>query len=294
MSDGLIGHARAAGAFYSKRRRRLVDDVFSRCTSHQDRRRSTQENMKNPPIPGDYMEIEHEGIPVRFFTPSRTTRWRVESLRSKEPETLAWIAEFAAEDLLFDIGANVGTYTVWAAKTRGSKVIAFEPESQNFAILNTNILANELQDRVTAYCLAIADKLSFDQLFLSYFDPGGSVHRFGESRDHEHRPMAAGYRQGSVAVSLDELIAQHGFPVPQHIKIDVDGIEPSIVAGARRTLAAAAVKSVLIEINTNLEDHWTIIDTMLELGFDFSREQVAQSQRTEGPFKGVANYVFRR
>jgi len=78
------------------------------------------------------------------------------------------------------------------------------------------------------------------------------------------------------------------------VKIDVDGIEPMIVAGARQTLATAAVKSVLIEINTNLEDHWTIIDTMLELGFDFSREQVAQSQREEGPFKGVANYVFRR
>jgi len=250
--------------------------------------------MQTPPLPGERMEIDHEGTLIRFFTPSRTTRWRVESLQSKEPETLAWIAGFAAGDVLFDIGANVGTYTVWAAKTRGARVFAFEPESQNFAILNTNILINGIQDRVSAYCLAIADKLAFDHLYLSYFDPGGSLHRFGEALDHENRPMQPGYRQGSVAISLDALVEQHGFPGPQHVKIDVDGIEPLIVAGARRTLSAKTVKSVLIEINTNLEEHWSIIDTMLELGFDFSREQVAQSQREEGPFKGVANYVFRR
>lgn len=240
------------------------------------------------------MEVEHDGKRVRFFTPNPTTRWRVDSLQGKEPETLAWIAGFAPQDVLFDIGANVGTYTVWAALTRGTRVFAFEPESQNFAILNTNIVLNGLQQRVSAYCLAIADKLAFDHLFLSSLDPGGSLHRFGEARDPFHRPMKASHRQGSVAVSVDELVERYGFPLPQHIKIDVDGIEPVIIAGARRTLAEKTVKSALIEINTNLDDHWTIVDTMLELGFDYSQEQVAQSQREEGPFKGVANYVFRR
>lgn len=245
-------------------------------------------------MPNECMEIEHEGTRVRFFTPGEKPRWRVETLRSKEPETLEWIAGFGADDVLFDIGANVGTYSVWAAKTRGTQVYAFEPESQNFAILNTNILLNELEQRVSAYCLAIADRLSFDHLFLSHFIPGGALHRYGESLDYQHRSMAPAHRQGSVAISLDELVEQHGFPLPQHIKIDVDGIEPKIVAGARRTLAQEAVRSALIEVNTNLEDHWSIIDTMLDLGFDFSREQVARSQREEGPFKGVANYVFRR
>jgi hypothetical protein len=51
---------------------------------------------------------------------------------------------------------------------------------------------------------------------------------------------------------------------------------------------------VLIEINTNLDEHWGIIDTMLESGFDYSQEQVDKAQRQDGPFKGVGNYVFRR
>jgi len=54
------------------------------------------------------------------------------------------------------------------------------------------------------------------------------------------------------------------------------------------------VRSLLVEINTGLDEHWEIIDAMLALGFDYSQEQVERSQRKEGPFKGVGNYVFRR
>lgn len=250
--------------------------------------------VSTPPLPEARMEIVHEGTRVRFFTPNRTTRWRVESLQTKEPDTLAWIAEFGPGEVMFDIGANVGTYGVLAAKTRGTTVFAFEPESQNYAILNTNILINEIQDRMSAYCIAITEALAFDHLYLSYFDPGGSLHNFGEARDFRNQPLNSSFRQGSIGVSVDELIERFGFPVPQHVKIDVDGIEPKIVRGARKTFAASAVKSVLIEINTNLDEHWDIIDTMLDLGFDYAGEQVERAQRAAGPFKGVGNYVFRR
>jgi hypothetical protein len=50
----------------------------------------------------------------------------------------------------------------------------------------------------------------------------------------------------------------------------------------------------LIEVDTGLEDHWEMVDLMLELGFDYSQDQVERAQRKEGPFKGVGNYVFRR
>jgi hypothetical protein len=54
------------------------------------------------------------------------------------------------------------------------------------------------------------------------------------------------------------------------------------------------LKSVLIEINSNLDDHWGIVDLMLDLGFNYSQDQVKKAMRTEGKFKGVGNYVFRR
>jgi hypothetical protein len=54
------------------------------------------------------------------------------------------------------------------------------------------------------------------------------------------------------------------------------------------------VRSVLVEINTGLEEHWAIVDAFLDWGFDYSRAQVERSTRTKGEFKGVGNYVFRR
>src|ERR1044071_5509253 len=95
-------------------------------------------------------EIVHAGSMMTFITPSRLTRERVDSIYVKEPCTLEWIDSFAPGDVLVDVGANVGMYTIWAAATRKASVFAFEPEAQNYALLNRNILANNLQDRVKA------------------------------------------------------------------------------------------------------------------------------------------------
>jgi FkbM family methyltransferase len=240
------------------------------------------------------MELDHDGVRVRFFTPNKTTKWRVDSLLTKEPDTIEWIRRLSADDVLYDIGANVGMYSVLAAATRGTRVYAFEPESQNYAILNTNILINALQDRITAYCMALADRFAMDELYLSSFDPGGSLHNFGEARDYQGRELHSRFRQGSIGMTLDKLVAEMGLAAPTHIKIDVDGIEDKIVAGAKRVLADRRLRSLIIEINTNLEGHWDIIDLLLEHGFSYEQDQVERAQRNDGPFKGIGNYVFRR
>ena len=69
--------------------------------------------------------------------------------------------------MLLDCGANVGMYSVWAAATRRARVVAFEPESQNYAILNRNILINNLTDRVTAYCMGLSDSSGLSTLHMA-------------------------------------------------------------------------------------------------------------------------------
>src|SRR5437870_3796564 len=83
-------------------------------------------------------EVEHAGVRMIFSTPSTFTLWRVQSIYEKEPWTLEWIAGFGEGDILLDCGANVGMYTIWAAATRRARVYAFEPEAQNYALLNRN------------------------------------------------------------------------------------------------------------------------------------------------------------
>jgi len=238
--------------------------------------------------------IEHDGVRVVFATPNRPTLRRADTLFTKEPDTIEWIAGFAPDDVLVDIGANVGMYTIWAAKARGVRVFAFEPEAQNYALLNRNIHANGLEDRVQAFCVALSDAAGLGRLYLCELVAGGSCHSFGESVDHNNRPRSSPFSQGCVSATLDGLVASGAVPVPTHIKLDVDGIEPKVVAGARATLADRRVRSMLIEINTALDDHWDIVDTMVGLGFDYSQAQVESAQRKEGAFNGVGNYVFRR
>jgi FkbM family methyltransferase len=239
-------------------------------------------------------EITHEGKRVLFATPTVFTKWRVDSLFEKEPITLRWIAEFAPGEALVDVGANVGMYSIWAAKTRGTMVYAFEPEAQNYALLNRNIALNGLNAQVKAYCLALSDQAGYSELHLSSQQIGGSCHSLGERVDFKHEPMQPVYSQGCIAARLDDLVAQGVVPMPTHVKIDVDGFEPKVIAGARRVLKDRKLRSLLIETNRNLADHVQMVAELESLGFRFDPAQVAAAERKDGPFKGVAEYVFKR
>lgn len=238
--------------------------------------------------------ILHEGVRMVFSTPTTFTLWRVESITEKEPWTLEWIAGFAPGEVLLDCGANVGMYSIWAAATRGARVYAFEPESKNYALLNRNIALNLLSGNITAYCMGLSDTSGLSTLHIMDLRAGGSCHALGEALDFRHQPLAAVLTQGCVASTLDALVASGAIPVPHHIKIDVDGIEHRVVAGARTTLSDAGVKSLLIETNQNLEDHRAMVRELNAMGFHHDAAQVARAERREGAFKGVAEYVFRR
>lgn len=239
------------------------------------------------------MRVTYGAAALTFATPNRHAAWRVDTLFSKEPETIEWIAEIGADEVLLDVGANVGLYSVLAA-SRGARVYAFEPESQNYALLNRNIWLNGLGERISAYCAALSDRAGFSTLYLSEFVAASSCHTYGEAVNMSLEPMQPAFIQGSYAATIDGLVESGAMPVPQHVKIDVDGIEHKVLAGAAATLRDRRLRSVLVELNTALEDHWAVVDRLLECGFDYSREQADAARRTEGAFAGVGNYVFRR
>jgi FkbM family methyltransferase len=241
-----------------------------------------------------HCELTHDGVRVVYATPSTATKWRVDTLFEKEPITIQWIAGFAANEVLVDIGANVGMYTIWAAKTRGVRVFAFEPEAQNYALLNRNIVLNGLGEQVKAYCLGLSDQAGYSELHLSDLSVGGSCHSLGERVDFKHEPMQPLFSQGCISARLDDLVTAGVVPVPDHIKIDVDGIEHKIIAGARGVLADRKVRSLLIETNQNLADHRQMVKEVESLGYRYDPAQVAAAERKSGSFKGVAEYVFKR
>lgn len=224
---------------------------------------------------------------IMFMTPNTHCAWRVDTLYTKEPCTIAWINKMAPGETLFDVGACMGGYTCYAA-SKGIKVHAFEPEAQNFALLCRNIALNKFTD-VTAWPIAISNRPSTDVLHLSSILAGGSCHSFSESKDYKGNDRVFPFKQGSISSTIDLFAAKYGYP--DHIKIDVDGFEHLVLEGAAMTLRKA--KSVLVETNTNYDIHHDYIMRIMSInGFTFDETQAESSRRKDGPFVGVGNIIF--
>ena len=259
----------------------------------------------------DYLEVEEQGKLLRYAATARTSVKRTKSLRTKEPITLSWINTFADGETLFDIGANVGVYTIYAAVMKNARVYAFEPEALNFAELNKNIYLNKLHGRVLAYCLALSDVDKVDVLHLSDFGLGISYHDFEENSWKEDKQFSPDWHakkderrlQGCVGFRLDTLVSG-GLPTPAHIKIDVDGLEHRVIDGMKEVLQNPGLKTVLIEINFDSPKNLAIIEKMLGWGWQFSWDQlrchrqviftVDQIKSYQQRGEGGLNYIFYR
>lgn len=229
---------------------------------------------------------------LQFSCPNNLTLWRARTFFTKEPHTIEWINGFSEHDILFDIGANVGTYSIYAA-AKGIQVFSFEPESQNYATLNKNIYLNSAQNKVNALNIAISNESNIGHLFIKEFTIGGALNNFGESLDYNKKSFTPGFKQAVSSYKLDDLIENSKLPVPNHIKIDVDGIEPLVISGAIKLLQNPKVKSLLIEINTKLDDHVDIVNILKNNNFVVKqRHCVTNDNNSE--FKDCYNYIFER
>lgn len=233
---------------------------------------------------------------LHYTTPNELTAWRAQTLFSKEPATITWLDRLTENDVMLDVGANVGMYSIYAAKWRRAKVFSFEPESQNFALLTKNIVLNNLETKVIPFCAALSDKVSINTLYLSSFswDGGSSCHSFGEEVGFDLNPRKSGFAQGCVSYTIDEAIESGAIEMPSFIKVDVDGFEHLVLKGAKKTLEDRRLKSICIEINPSIKEHQALILQLNSLGFYHDSIQVEKVTRKEGAFKGCAEYIFDR
>ncbi len=241
---------------------------------------------------GKIREVSRNGHTYAFVCPNRTVAWRARTFLTKEPETIEWIDTFAPGDVLFDIGANIGLYSIYAA-SRSVRVMAFEPESQNYALINQNIFLNGFGDRIACVAVALADREGIDYLYLSRFRAGESLHNFGAKLDWQQRPFTPSFQQGSLSFSLDAFLQFQPDPFPTHIKIDVDGIEAKVIRGAARTLRDPRLKSLLVEFDGASADDVAAVAEIEHAGFTLLHKKRSPTFNVE-KFPELYNYVFVR
>jgi FkbM family methyltransferase len=137
-------------------------------------------------------------------------------------------------DLFLDVGANVGTYTLLASGVRGADTIALEPLPRTHARLLANVRLNGLEERVRALQMGAGS------------EPG--TLRFTRSLDTMNHVAVAG-GSDTVEVPVTTLDAAVGSRTPALIKIDVEGFETKVFAGASSLLVRPELRAIIVELN---------------------------------------------
>ena len=160
-----------------------------------------------------------------------------------EPDETRLIKKHLRPGMTFvDVGANVGYYTALGARQvagSGGRVIAFEPSRYAFEKLQSMVLANKLE-HVTAVHAGLSDTAGQSKLYL-----GDGL--------HNHTPTMVAHAGATATeisiVSLDEEAERLGIERIDLMKIDVEGHEPKVLAGATRLFRERRIQAILCEFN---------------------------------------------
>lgn len=147
-----------------------------------------------------------------------------------EPELYDFVKRIINEfDLVLDIGANVGIFSVYAAKANTTaRIYSFEPSGEAFARLNQNIKANNLEN-VTTYNVAVADKTGF----LTFYEPEGHLTNGSLEVSFASHYDKAPRKRMTIAVSgnlFEELMRESKKIL---VKIDTEGAEAYVLQGLK-------------------------------------------------------------
>ncbi len=150
-----------------------------------------------------------------------------------EFDEMCFVAHSLKEtDLFVDVGANVGAYTVLASGVAKCRTIAFEPVPFAFRFLTGNIRLNGLESRTLAVQAGIGEK----EGTLTFTDDLGTENYVATDAD-----------KGGIAVRMTPLDTALKSENPTFIKIDVEGFETKVFAGAGETIRKASLSAMIVE-----------------------------------------------
>lgn len=234
-------------------------------------------------------ETQFDGRDLQFRTGNGRLLWRAKTLLTEEPLMISWIKNMNANDVVLDVGANVGMYTIPIAQ-RVKMVYACELDPLNIAILKENIVLNAVQDRAVIIPIACGDSMKLvDIKFrdLAYGDALQSI-AGGDVLDSHLGELS--HTTKNLQMSLDVLFNSIDAAKPNKIKIDVDGNEETVLKGIKNLLFTAS--------EIYFEDSFTVackefIDFLVGLGF--REHERAEIYSKNGQSKSLGfNRIFKK
>jgi FkbM family methyltransferase len=229
---------------------------------------------------------------IRFQSSSTLLMARAEGMLSKEPDMIDWINHFPDESVFWDVGANVGVFSLYAGLNPKTTVLAFEPGAGNYEVLCRNIQLNALSN-TKAYCLAFSRDSRLGVLNMASPIVGTALNQFGDMGELSRyaEKSAQNVTQGMIGFSIDDFIERFTPPFPNYLKIDVDGIEWPILQGAEKTLRDPRLRSLMAELTVSDPAEYDRTIALLEsCGFMIASKGAIQTAAGE---EGC-NHIFTR
>lgn len=153
-----------------------------------------------------------------------------------EFEEMAFVMHFLRPGQLFvDVGANVGAFTVLAAGVAGARTIAFEPSPETFVMLSKNVLVNGLNQQVHTVNAAVGRQIG--------------TARFSAGFGTENHIATLAEDENSVSVPVTTLDYELANEPTTLLKVDVEGFETEVFAGAENTLRNQTLQAIIAECN---------------------------------------------
>ena len=183
-------------------------------------------------------------------------------------EMLAWRRLLRPGDIFIDVGANIGTYTLWAADL-GAQPIAIEPDPAARALLTENLRINGYRAEV----LPVA--VGAEQGVMGFtVDLDGANHLLAD------KPTSSSARTVQVAL-LDDIIGDRTIA---GVKIDVEGAESLVLRGAQRALEERRIACLQLEWNEMSsyvlgDDRQSVVELLHSLGYEFFRPDIGGDLR---------------
>ena len=217
--------------------------------------------------------VRSRGLTFKLVTNTWITKYRARSFNDKEPEMLDWIDEnLRDDDVLFDVGANIGIYSVYAAlRNIKAMVYAFEPEYSNLHQLKQNIINNNLHEKVVPFAFAISDQTGLSYLHIQDFTSGAALSTENKQTINNTFGKEVVWKEGIATFSLD-CISENIDIQPDLIKIDVDGNENKILNGGGKVFSNKKLRSIIIEMIEYLPNYSSIKKQLIDYGFKLEKK----------------------
>ena len=219
----------------------------------------------------DFSSISNDPT-IWFRTGHGRLFWRATETPSLDLDTNRWIKTFDKNDIFYDIGANIGLYSIMAAKFLQAKVYAVEIDLMNTRMLYENIYMNNCHEKVTILPFGLDSSSHQEKLFLKTMSYGDALHNLREPNAMVIDP--SGIQINVPVFRLDDVIELLGLPSPTKLKIDVDGVDFDVLKGSANALKT--VTSLVIEYMPSSDTRDEIHNFLSDHGLTFEFDSIGE------------------